>query len=107
MTTAATNTGNAADLIKKEREEQIHKHGYTSAKDDSQLECQLISASYAVTMRMRMAWPGGWDKSIFDKIMLKPRKEQLVIAAAFAQAEVSRLERKIDAIITAENIERE
>ncbi|MFN4248940.1 MAG: hypothetical protein ACK4EY_14530 [Flavipsychrobacter sp.] len=97
----------ASQLIKKEREEQIHKHGYTSASDDKHTECELLSASYAITMNIQFAWPRAWDINIFKKIMQKSRKEQLVIAAAFCKAEESRLERMIDSIITNEHIEAE
>lgn len=89
------------ELIKKEREEQIHKHGFSLQKDaefykngellqaaDFCLEQARIKAG--VQKNMQLAWPDGWDLYFRDKIYGKSVIDQLTVCGAFILAEKDR-----------------
>ena len=85
------------ELIKKEREEQILKHGRTTEKDVQQNgSYQLaIGASkllaYPAECQNYQLPPNGWDVDIYKKMRDKPYKERLIIAGALIAAEIDRL----------------
>lgn len=83
------------ELISLERQEQIEKHGYTVEKDLKRyfngdltkiaiiLMRPVITS--AITQRGR---PFGWPRYLWYKILNKPYKERLIIAAALIAAEL-------------------
>lgn len=83
------------ELIAKERQEQIEKHGYTVEKDvDFNRFGQLTDAAIMLmqTDRHKMNPPSHWDKAIWNKMINKSEKERLIIAAALIAAEIDRLQ---------------
>ncbi len=81
----------AIQLIAQERQEQIQKHGRSiesDAKHNS--EQQLIFAALAI-LEEDPEWMPNWDGVICQKIMDKPHKERLIVAAALLAAEIDRL----------------
>lgn len=92
------------ELIAKEREEQINKHGYTKEQDLMYQSNELLQATSGilglprtgtkstVSMSiMSLTPPTGWDKFIWAKMCSKPYKERLIIAGALIAAELNRL----------------
>jgi hypothetical protein len=78
-----------AELIRKERAEQISKHGYTVEQDAvNNANQDLIFAADAIMHRYGDGWPAHWDKETYNHIMEKPRSEQLAIAGAFIAAQI-------------------
>lgn len=86
------------ELIAKERQEQIEKHGRTVHKDsidnyDSQLSLgalMLLSVDYEEGIDPA-SYPEGWDHEICMKMIGKSYKERLIIAGALIAAELDRL----------------
>lgn len=91
------NTG--IDLIKKEREEQILKHGRTTELDiqtnkGKQLAdaASILASPQIGTPRKRLSvMPSDWDDTISLKMCSKSYKERLIIAGALIAAELDRL----------------
>lgn len=93
------------ELITKEREEQITKHGRT-IQDDVKYnnEYQLVEAASTLSMNVPNEIfdsylgyhehypPTGWKSDLWGKMLRKPYKERLVIAAALLAAEIDRIE---------------
>jgi hypothetical protein len=91
---------NGIDLIVKERDEQIHKHGYTVLGDvENNNESQLIFAAanlvedYPEEFKTMFEEdsPPGWKKEVWIRLINKPYKERLVIAGALIAAEIDRI----------------
>ena len=87
------------ELIAKERQEQIDKHGRDSSHDAAHNDDgQLIDMAAHLLMIDRQEGidrdmlPVGWDEDTCIYMLLKPRKERLVIAGALIAAELDRLE---------------
>lgn len=93
------------ELIAKEREEQITKHGRTVDLDCKlNTEGQLSTAAGVLIAHESEAsadglWsayrdiiPIGWDKGIFQAMFDKPYKDRLIIAGALIAAEIDRLQ---------------
>ena len=83
------------ELIAKERQEQIEKHGYTPERDVRENKfAQLIDAAILIlqTDRRKMAPPSHWDKQIWERMINKGHKERLIISAALIAAELDRME---------------
>jgi hypothetical protein len=91
----------AIELIAKERQEQIEKHGYTQQEDASRYDednsenyaepSQLIDAAIASIYGVKKEFPISWVESPFvDKICHKNYRERLVIAGALIAAEIDR-----------------
>lgn len=86
------------ELIAKERQEQLEKHGRTIGKDVS------LNNSYqlAIAAQKLLDDPGeisagttnpkGWDNNIWCKMAFKEYKERLIIAGALIAAELDRLQ---------------
>jgi hypothetical protein len=86
-------TPTGVDLIAKEREEQLGKHGRTLTYDstvnaDGQLltgAIRLLQSDYDETP------PTGWDKAIWNKMQGKDGIGRLTVAGALIAAEIDRL----------------
>lgn len=87
------------ELILQERSEQLFKHD-VSTQDDFQRNNErqltyaaklLISTEKLITMVYENP-PKGWNKHIWKRLLDKPYKERLVIAAALIAAEIDRLQ---------------
>jgi hypothetical protein len=83
------------ELIAQERAEQIEKHGRT-VEQDAELNRSgqlMYAAKQLITERViGFNTPNNWDFDIFSKMICKPYKERLIIAAALIAAEIDRLQ---------------
>jgi hypothetical protein len=99
------------ELITEERKEQVEKHGYTLESDlhygaMGQLNFAANALGWQYDIRGKeveeenriytaSGWvPAGWDKDVWVKMVSKPYKERLIIAAALLAAEIDRLNNK-------------
>lgn len=85
------------ELIAKERQKQIDKHGFTVEHSVSHNEWyakgQLIQASLEILKPDTIpTTPDNWDKEWFKNLTERSHKERLVIAAALIAAELDRIE---------------
>lgn len=89
------------ERIKKERAEQIHKHGFTLEKDaEFYKNGELLQAADFCLEQAKIKtgvqgfgqidWPNGWDKYFRDKIYGKSVINQLTVCGAFILAEKDR-----------------
>lgn len=89
-----------AELICKERLEQISKHGRTAKYDsENNISDQLVYAAGVMATEIYECdnpAPKGWEKDWWDKMLNKPYKERLIIAGALLAA-------KYDEIVYDEN----
>lgn len=85
---------NFLELVKAERQKQINKHGYTPEHDDEHTDGLIADAGacYAATSLevLNLTWE--WHPDYFTK-QDHDRKQQLIITAAFINAEYDRLVR--------------
>jgi hypothetical protein len=84
-----------AQLIARERREQIEKHGKTVTKDrlnnpGAELPRAALRLVGATIGGQNFKWPGAWKPEICGKIDAKPDLEKLIIAGAFIAAEIDR-----------------
>ncbi len=85
------------ELIAKEREEQIEKHGRTVEKDvEINGGKELAQAAAALAYPFHYAddfddYPVNWDRDILAKMIQKTYKERLIIAGALIAAEIDRI----------------
>lgn len=87
------------ELIAKEREEQINKHGRTVESDShinkekqlSWVASTLISPLKIGAREKFASMPIDWDEMTLLKMCLKGYKERLIIAGALIAAELDRL----------------
>lgn len=85
------------ELIAKERQEQIEKHGYTTYEDhqrytdDEYEESGILHAVIGILKLDTCEFPNDWDKERIRKILCKPYVERLSIAGALIAAEIDRL----------------
>lgn len=91
------------ELIAKEREEQLSRHGFSVQEDQRHnSEFQLMDA--AITLAeypdenapdyvpfVQNLPPGGWDTERWNKMAAKSYKERLIIAGALLAAEIDRI----------------
>ncbi len=97
-------TADALELIKKEREDQVEKHGFTEEHDDQNNKSgQLQDAADSIVHQKRSMWPRGWLQSFLNNILTKSRCSQLVAAGALYLAEKQRLERKLSRSTSVDN----
>jgi len=88
-----------AELIAKERKEQIEKHGRTTELDkkinsSGQLvyaAILLLSTGEHLDGRGKEGYPVNWNEDVYLKMLDKPYKERLIIAGALLAAEIDRL----------------
>ena len=88
------------ELIAKERQEQIDKHGRTIEIDvlenwDFQLSTAACALCYEAIeeIDMRNDPPTNWDLELWQAMHDKPYNERLVIAGALIAAEIDRVNR--------------
>jgi len=86
------------ELIAKERQEQIEKHGYNIDHDMYQFNICPVSplrqaaiAAIGEGLESR-AWPDGWSEDRINHIKNKSYKDRLIIAGALLAAEIDRIE---------------
>jgi len=80
------------ELIAKERQEQIEKHGRTIEDDAIQnRDGELTDGAIAILMSNGKIFPNTWDPSVCAHMVKKPYMERLIIAGAFIAAELDRL----------------
>lgn len=81
------------ELIAEERRQQIENHYYTVETDvENNSKGQLIEAAWKTITGVGFSTPPeNWDEKIFKRIIKKPVKERLIIAAAWIAAELDRL----------------
>jgi len=89
---------NGLELIAKERQEQIEKHGRTVEQDKELNHQHQLSEAAAY-----LAWyfieeadcrheaPEGWNLEVWQKMHDKPYEERLVLAGALIAAELDRI----------------
>jgi len=90
---------NGIELITKERQEQLEKHGI-SVKNDAQFNSIMqFNGIYVIPIAVIgilddsfQHAPAHWDKKMLDKIRKKSYKERLIIAGAFIAAEIDRVQ---------------
>lgn len=90
----------AIEEIKRERLEQINKHGFDINDDLYYHNNELLTAALYCIGDARSFWPSNWDVKFEEKIKAKTFIDRLVVAAALIAAEIDRLK-------TIGNIERE
>lgn len=92
-----------AELIAKERQEQIEKHGRTLAHDlEFNQNGQLAEAASFLCLPdwgcndiddiVEDHCPLGWDEKIWRKMLEKPYGERIIIAGALMSAEIDRIQ---------------
>lgn len=86
------------ELIAKERQKQIEKHGFTGVHHRSHPEWydenQLIQAArYLSTYHCRIGqwYPFNWDRDWFYELCARSYEERIIIAGALIAAEIDRL----------------
>lgn len=82
------------ELIAKERQEQITKHGYTIEDDKKHNQNGVLLDAAIASIRGVFVddFPKHWNRDVVRAIVHKPLKERLIIAAAFILAELDRFE---------------
>ena len=81
------------ELIAQERQEQIEKHYHTVGLDRAENDCQQLA--YMAAALILSDWdycPKDWEVPVMQKMMNKPYKERVIIAAALLGAEVDRIQ---------------
>lgn len=83
------------ELIAKERQEQIEKHGHTPESDfqkyNGMYSPELTWAANAAATADLGEFPKIWPDELCNKILDKPEIERLAIAGALIAAEIDRL----------------
>lgn len=88
-----TETG--IELITKERQEQIEKHGFDAVHDSNNFhrKGELSDAAMYAIEQNPDDYPSGWDNWFKDKLGIKSYKDRLIIAGALIAAEIDRIQR--------------
>lgn len=76
------------ELIIKERQEQIDKHGYTLEEDRFYNKNELLKAALFCIDNNIFEFPFYWNVSTRNKILSKSRIEKLTCAGAFIAAQL-------------------
>lgn len=79
------------ELIKRERHEQIHKHGFSVENDFYYSKKELVQAAEYCLMLAgyidkNVFWPDGWDAHFEHKILNKSEVQKMIVAGAFLMA---------------------
>jgi len=83
---------NGIELITKERDEQINKHGCSIKNDTGYTDEELLDvALFAITGNDDF-YPLEWNDKFKSKLHKKDRIEQLIVAGASIAAEIDRLQ---------------
>lgn len=77
------------ELIAKEREEQINKHGYNTESDKQYDKEELLDFAISLITLNVNDYP--FNPTLFVHLKRKTRKDQLAIAGALIAAELDRL----------------
>lgn len=81
---------NGAELIARERQEQIHKHGFSAEQDTHYYgKGELIDA--ANFCLGTSTFPSNWNPEYADKISNKNKVDRYKVAGALLAAEIDRL----------------
>ena len=82
------------DLIAKERQEQITKHGYTMLSDvENNKDAQLLDGVIGLFSNGILGMvPDGWDTINWAKMCNNSYRDRLIIAGALIAAEIDRLD---------------
>lgn len=83
------------ELIAKERQEQLEKHGRTIERDmDENCNNELRDGAMVLMSDwpMIMDFPKEWQGPIMERAIAKSYKERLIIAGALIAAEIDRLQ---------------
>jgi hypothetical protein len=78
----------ATELIAKEREEQISKHGYTIEDDSFYKQNELLKAALFCINPDTFEFPYYWNVAARNKLLRKTKMERLVCAASFIAAQI-------------------
>lgn len=84
---------NGIELITKEREEQLKKHGWDTKHDDEHINGELVDVAVCLMTKNYSKFPKNWDGFYMDKFMGKHGVESLKVAGALIAAEIDRLQR--------------
>jgi hypothetical protein len=88
------------ELVAKEREEQIKKHGYTVSKDVAHNSTPTgpfkmlpfrIMVGNLMGIIGGVPYPENWSEEVISKLRSKTEIEKLAVAGAFICAEIDRL----------------
>jgi len=82
------------ELIAKERNEQLEKHGCTTEMDiayNSEKQLSVAAKRLLDFDAADMAQPMNWNVQIWSKMISKTYEERLIIAGALIAAEIDRL----------------
>lgn len=77
-----------AEMISKERKEQIEKHNFTVENDSRYSRNELIKGALFAINSDVFEWPRGWDSGFRNTILKKTKPQRLAIAGAFLAAEI-------------------
>lgn len=83
--------GTGIELIAKERQEQIGKHGWDADHDLEHYDGALKNLAIYLLTKKRKYFPN-WDKKYFKKNKTKTGIEALKVAGALIAAEIDRLQ---------------
>ncbi len=85
------------ELIAKEREEQIKKHGRTIRSDVAQNDNDQLETAAMMLLAQDFeegidseSFPDGWDVEACKKMLSKSKRERLIIAGALIAAALDR-----------------
>lgn len=79
------------ELIAKERQEQIEKHGFDRRHDEGEAY-NLSNAAVFVLTHDERYYPEEWEEKWKDKFVSKGYEERLIVAGALIAAEIDRLQ---------------
>lgn len=82
------------ELITKEREEQLQKHGWTPQHDDQHYDGSLVHAAISAMLLDGDFFPENWDLKYFNKFESKTLIDRMKVAGALIAAEIDRLQRE-------------
>lgn len=83
---------NGIELITKEREEQLKKHGFSKDHDSEHTGAELVLAALYVLTDQDEFFPTNWNQSFKEKLSNKNPIDALKVAGALLAAEIDRLQ---------------
>ena len=78
-------------IIAKERQEQVEKHGFTIEHDQQHMVGELVGAAMFTLTKISSYYPSWWDERYKVKLSNKTGVEALKVAGAYLAAEIDRL----------------
>lgn len=82
------------ELIAKERQEQIEKHGFEAKDDAKYTNKELVKAAKFMLTQFPLDYPD-WDRWLMEKSKSMSRIKQLTVAGALIAAEIDRLQAQV------------